>query len=136
ADLLQIAKRPRLGRDRSAVHARPDAVGPAGLARDAVVHLPHLDPPRVAPHDPLAIYGIVPRGRTRQCLCRLRAERAVAVCTEADALAAEACPAVVGEYVGMRALDDLAQHAREVLSVVGAVDACDVLVARPVRVAL
>ena len=53
----------------------------------------------------------------------------------ADAAAIQAAPTVVGDALGVRALDDLAQHVRQVLLVVRAVDARHVEVAGPVRLA-
>ena len=134
---LQVAERARLRGHRAAVHARPDAVGPARRARDPVVQLPDLDPARVVPPDPLAVGADRPSPPSRgSALAVSSPERARAVVAVADALAAHARPAVVGEAVGMRALDDLAQHVGQVLVVVRAVDAGDVLLGGAIRLAV
>ena len=132
ADFLEIAERARLRGHRAAVHAGPDAVRSAGGSRDAVVQLPHFGPPCVAPHDPFPIHQVVPVGLPRQRLAGLRLELPRTTGAVTDALAPESRPAVVGESVRVRALDDLAKHARQVLVVVGAVDARDVLIGRAI----
>src|SRR4029079_12456974 len=94
ANLFQIPERSRLRGDRSAVHARPDAVGPAGRPRCPVVQLPDLRTPRVAPHDPIAIRLVVPIRLPRKRLSSLRCELAGTVVAVADAFASESCPAI------------------------------------------
>lgn len=109
----------------------------SGPPASRVVRLfPHLDPARVVPHDPLAICGIVPVRLLRQRFSGLRLKPACAVRAVADALATQPGPAVVGEAIGMSALDDLAQDVWQIFVVICAVDAGDVLVRGAIRTSL
>src|ERR1035438_1492485 len=132
ADFLEIAERAGLGRYRAAVHARPDAIGPAGSLRDAVVEFPEFGAARVAPQDPLAVGGIVPIGAARNRLTGLNAELPLAVVAVADATAPEPGPTVIGKSFGLGSLDDFAQNVGQIFVVVAAVDAGGVLVGRAV----
>ena len=130
ADLACMSRNDaRLAGDRAAVHADPEAVRAARGFRGAVEQVPDLQPPVVVPLDPLRGRP----GRSSRACCGsgcagLVAELALAVGAVADAVAPQAGPTVVGEALGVAALDDLGQHAGDVLVVVGAVDAGDVLV--------
>ncbi len=108
---------------------------PAGRAGRAVVEVPDLQPPRVVPLDPLAIDRIVPVLLAGDRLAGPLAELLRAVLAVADALAPQPAPAIVGDSLGVRALDDLAENAGDVLFVVGTVDTGDVEIARSVRLA-
>ncbi len=136
ADRLVVAKVFALGGDLAGVHADPEAVLAAGLLGDAVVEVPDLEAAVVVPADPGAVDRVVPVVAGRQGGVGVVAERAAAVRAVADAVALEATPGVVGESVGLVALDDLPQDARQVLVVVGAVDAGDEEIARAVGCAV
>src|SRR5262249_5652406 len=127
-DLADVAERVALARDRTAVHAQPQAVRSAGILRHPIVVLPHLDAARVVPLHPLPVDGVVPVFRLRQRSGGRVAEFAGAVVAIADAVALQTAPTIVGEAFGVRSFDDLAQNPREVLVVIRAVDAGDVLV--------
>ena len=71
--------------------------------------------------------------RRRNRLSGLSSEFALAVLAVADAAATHPRPTVVGDALGMRSLDDLPQNVRQILVVIGAVDARGVLVGRAVR---
>ena len=134
---LRSRKEPGLRRDRAAVHAGPDAIRAAGVARDAVVELPEFRAARVVPQDPLAVSGIVPVGAARKSPGRSSGGTcAGTVVAVADAAAAQAGPTVVGETFRVGALDDLAQNVGQILVVVRAVDAGDVLVGGAVGLAV
>ena len=90
----------------------------------------------VVPLDPLAVARVVPVLAGGDGLAGGGAELARAVVAVADAVALQPAPTVVGEAFGMAALDDLAQNAGDVLVVVGAVDAGDVLVVGAVGLAV
>ena len=136
ADLFEVAEGIRLRGYGAAVHARPDAIRPARGLRGAVVELPEFGAPRVVPHDPLAVDGVVPVGAQWNRLSGLRLELALAVIAVADTVAAHSRPTVIGDALGMGALDDLAQDVGQILVVVRAVDARDVLVGGAVGLAV
>ena len=60
---------------------------------------------------------------------------ALTIFAVADAVAIQAAPAVVGEALGVAALDDLGENGGEVFVVVRAVDAGDVFIGGTVRIA-
>src|SRR5262249_11379020 len=135
ADLQTIAKRAALAGDGAAVHADVKTVRAAGRLRGAVEEIPDFQAALIVPLDPLAVDRVVPGlPRGNRVSCR-GLEFAFAVVAIADAVAPHAAPMVVGEALRVAALDDLLDHGRNVLVVVGAVDAGDVLVRGPVGVA-
>ena len=79
ADRRAIAEPARLGRDASAVHADPEAVRPARLARRAIVQIPDLQATVVVPEDPLAVQRIVPVLPSRDGLAGAVAKPALTV---------------------------------------------------------
>src|SRR5260370_1360596 len=107
----------------------------AGRFRYPVVVVPDLNPPLVIPFDPLPICGIVPILALGQILLALLAELSSAVFAIADAVTRQAAPTVIAEPFRMRAVDDFPQDAGKVLVIVSAVDAGDILIGFPIRLA-
>src|SRR5206468_4921323 len=105
ADRRAITKPARLGRDASAVHADPQAVWPARLARYSIVQIPDLQATVVIPEDPLAVQRIVPVFPSRDRLAGAVAKPALTVRTVAGALPVKSAPAIVGDPPGTRPLD-------------------------------
>src|SRR5262249_42065488 len=131
-DGRDVAEPGRLGRDRAAVHADPQAVRPARLAGHAVVAVPALHPAVAVPEAPFPVRRVAPVLPRGGGFAGAAAEPPLAVGAVAGALAVEPAPAVIRDPLGVRAFDDLAEDARDVILVVRAVDAADVEVARPV----
>ena len=134
-NLLVVAEAPALAADAAAVHAEPQAIRPPRRFGHAVVQVPDLQPAGVAPLNPFPINRIVPVVPCRKGFARPLAEPPGAMLAVTDAAAIQAAPTVVRDAFGMRPLDDLAQHVRQVLLIVGAVDARHVEVAGPVGLA-
>src|ERR1039458_1604998 len=135
ADRLVIAKLLSLGGNRAAVHSEPEAMRPAGFARGAIEQVPDFEPARVVPPDPLAIDRIVPILRARDRLAGLLVKLALTIIAVADVVALQAVPIVVRDSIRVRALDDFAEHGRNVFVVIRTVDARDVEAGVPIRLA-
>ena len=126
----------RLGRDRSAVHADPRQ-----WARPAAWHVVRLFRSQslqaavVVPEYPLPVQRVVPVLPRRDGLAGAVAEPALTVARSSRAFPVQSAPAIVGDPLGVRPLDDLAQDAGDVLVVVGAVDARDVQLASAIGLA-
>ena len=133
ANSLQVPEGVGLRGHGAAVHAGPDTVGAARSLRSPIVQVPELRAPVVVPQDPLPVGRIIPIGAARYRLPGLRPELALAVLAIADATPAHSRPTVIGDPLRVRPLDDFTQHVRQVLVVVGAVDARDVLVVCAIR---
>ena len=136
ADALVVAEAGALVGHVAAGHADPDAVFSAGFAGGAIVDVPHLEAPRVAPLDPLAVGRVAPVGLLRQVEAGGLAEAPARMDAVGDVVTVAARPAVVRKAVGVVALGDLLEHRGQVLAVVGAVDAGDVEAADHVGLAL
>src|SRR5262249_32951366 len=109
-----------------AVHAHPNAIWPAGGAGDAIVQIPNLQATRIAPFNPAVVNGGIPVARPRQVLAGNLAELARTILAMTDALASQSAPTIVGKAFRAVTLGNLFQQARNVLLVIGTIDAGDV----------
>ena len=107
ADFLEVAETAALPADRAAVHADPEAIRPARGFGRAIVRVPDLQPPRVVPLDPLAIDRIVPVLLAGNLLARRARGTSSRSSRNSRCFRAQSAPAIVGDPLGMRALDDL-----------------------------
>ena len=105
---------------------------PARLTGRAVVQVPDFETAVVVPEDPLPVQRIVPVLSRGDSLASAVAKPALTMRTVTGALSVQPAPAIVGDPLGMRPLDDLVQDARDVFVVVGTVDARDVEFTRPI----
>src|ERR1700739_4136166 len=108
-DGLAIPERAALRRDGSAVHAEPKAIGASRRFCGAVIQVPDLDTPRIVPVDSLPVDRIFPVARLRQRRAGFIANLSPAIFAVTDAVPPQTAPAIVGEALGVAALDDLGQ---------------------------
>ena len=135
-DRLEIDEAVAVVEDVAADHAAPDAMLAAGFPRHGIVEVPELGPPLVVPADPAPVILARPIVNLRQREFRPLRRTFPNSSGMADAVAGHAGPGIVGEPVGSAALNDLRHDPRQVLAVIGRVDAGDVLVSLAVGLAL
>ena len=136
ADLPVVAEILRRAGDVPAGLPDPDAIRAAGLVRRPVEQVPVVEAAGVAPFDPGAVGAGVPIPLARQVQAAVGAELPRAIGAVTDARAGQAAPAVVGESLRLVIPGDFAQHRRDMLPEITAVDARHIQAAGAVRPAL
>src|SRR6476646_2206075 len=97
ANLSVITEALALPADGTAVHADPNAIGPAGGFRDPVVQVPDFKTPLVIPLNPLAIHWVAPIFLAGNSFAGAFLKSFLTVVAVARGVPSQAAPAVICE---------------------------------------